>query len=48
MPVSDDPAAANAAYLALKVLAYIAELGMLAGILYAGWTALLYWPGIGV
>lgn len=48
MATPNEPAAANAVYIALKGLAYVAELGMLAGILYAGWTALRYWPGIGV
>lgn len=48
MPTSNEPAAANAVYTALKGLAYIAQLGMLAGIVYAGWTAMRYWSGIGV
>lgn len=48
MQTSNEPAAANAVYIALKGLAYVAELGILAGILYAGWTALRYWSAIGV
>lgn len=48
MPNSNQPPAANAAYLALKGLAYIAELGMIAGILYAAWTASRYWSAITV
>lgn len=45
---SAQPPAANAVYLALKGLAYVAELGMIGGILYAAWTAGRYWPSIGV
>ncbi|GAB3554276.1 hypothetical protein GCM10027343_42080 [Noviherbaspirillum agri] len=48
MPNSAQPPAANAVYLALKGLAYIAELGMVGGILYAAWTATRYWSSIGV
>lgn len=48
MPNSAQPPAANAVYLALKGLAYIAELGMAGGILYAVWTASRYWASIGV
>lgn len=48
MPNSTQPPAANTVYLALKGLAYVAELGMVGGILYAAWTALRYWPSISV
>jgi hypothetical protein len=48
MPNSAQPPAANAVYLAIKGLAYVAELGMVGSILYAAWTASRYWGGIGV
>lgn len=48
MATPNEPAAADAVYLALKVLSHVAELGMAAAILYAAWSAVRYWPGIGV
>ncbi len=48
MPTPNQPAAADAVYLALKILSYVAELGMIGGVLYAAWTAQRYWTGIGV
>lgn len=38
----------NAFFLALKGLAAVAEIAMIAGIVYAGATAARYWPSIGV
>lgn len=48
MATPNEPAAAGAIYLALKILAYVGEAGMVAGILYAAWSAGRYWSGIGV
>lgn len=48
MQPSDSSSAAGGAYLAVKILALIAELGIMAALAYAGITALRYWSGIGV
>lgn len=38
----------NALFLALKGLAAVAELAMVAGVVYAAATAARYWPSINV
>lgn len=48
MQPSASRSAVDGAYLAVKILAIVAELGILAALVYAGLTALRYWPGIGV
>ena len=40
--------AAGRAYLAAKILAYVAAAAVAAAILYAASMAARYWPGIGV
>lgn len=42
------PAEGHAVFLALKGLAYVAEIAMAAGVIYAAATAIRYWPHITV
>lgn len=42
------PDSGSALYLALKGLAVVAELAMVAAVLYAAVTAVRYWPHISV
>lgn len=39
---------ANTLFLALKALAAVAELAMIAGVVYAAVTVVRYWPSINV
>ena len=48
MQTTTPSSTADRIYLAIKALAYFATAAIAIGIVYGAWTAVKYWPGIGV